>query len=110
MRPLLTGGGWYRRVSGARTFRLGNQVYRLGKEGEPGNEVEIRYDPEEGEAGTLVCHSADRQRQQRHPWRGVEKETLMGDLARIVNVPGYQPSLPFTWEEERLLRLCETQV
>lgn len=108
VRTYLSAGRWYRRVSRNRACRLGDQVYALGRPWEPGSQVAITLDPTEGEAGTLVFRTEEGQACRRHPLRGVSKAELMGDLARIVMVPGYQPCLPFSYEDERMLRLCET--
>jgi transposase InsO family protein len=104
----LRSGHWFRRVSSNRAIRLGDQVYSLGQPWQPGSQAEITYDPEAGETGMLVITTEDGRACRRHPLRGFDKAALMGDLARIVSVPGYQPCLPFSFQEERQLRLCET--
>jgi hypothetical protein len=34
----------------------------------------------------------------------------MGELGPLANLHGFQLALPFTWDEWRVLRLCETLV
>jgi transposase len=99
----LGAGRWFRRVATSHTISLGGQVYYLGRPWIPGSEVAITAD---AAAHLLRVTAADGTQQEVVP-RGLDAATLMGDLARIVQVPGYQPSLPFTLEAERLLRLCE---
>ena len=96
---------WFRRVSSAHTVSLGGQVYYLGTQWTPGQQVELRG---QGTGPTLVVGSEDGQQQQELALRGLTPAELMGDWGRILGVPGYQLSLPFTTESERELRLCET--
>lgn len=96
---------WFRRVSQAHTFSLGGQVYYLGGAWSRGRQVEITADANER---CLRVQSDDGTLRAALAVRGLTEQDLMGDLAQILTVPGYQPSLPLFEESERLARLCET--
>jgi hypothetical protein len=104
----LAGHRWERKLSHARTFRIGNQVYRVGREWTPGSLVRLEHHGTGPGAGTFQVRSEDGQHEQELAVRGCAPEDLLGDLTRLLAVPGFQPTLPFTWEEERVLRLSET--
>lgn len=100
----LAQGRWFRQVSQVGTASLGQQVYGLdvtwGREA-----VEITFDPMDRH---LVFHSADGEREKRLPLQGISTTDLMGELGPLVNLDQFQLALPFTWDEWRLTRLCET--
>lgn len=101
----LAAARWFRRVAKNHTISLGQAVYYLGRAWCPGSQVEITVEPA---AQCLRITSEDGTLAKAVAAQGLDAATLMGDLAQIVKVPGYQPSLPFSEHEERVLRLCET--
>jgi hypothetical protein len=104
----LAGKHWQRTISQARTFRIGNQVYRLGRGWEPQSQALIQHVPTEAGAGRFLVRSEDGVQEREFAVRGCAADELMGELTRLLEVPGFQPTLPFSWEEERVTRLCET--
>jgi len=40
--------------------------------------------------------------------QGVSTTNLMGEMGPLVNLDHFQLALPFTWDEWRVTRLCET--
>jgi transposase len=100
----LAQGRWFRQVSQVGTASLGQQVYGLGVKW--GREaVEITFDPT---GRHLIFHSADGERTKQLPLQGVSTTDLSGELGSLVNLDHLQLVLPFTWDEWRLIRLCET--
>lgn len=100
----LAKGQWFRQVSQVGTVSLGQQTYGLGVawKGEP---VDITFDPEDKH---LVFRSADGEQERRLPLKGVSVTDLMGEMGPLVNLDHFQLALPFTWDEWRVTRLCET--
>ncbi len=68
-------------------------------------EVEITFDPTERH---LRFYAPKAQVRKHLPIKGLSKDELMGELGPLVNLHGFQLALPFTWDEWRVLRLCET--
>jgi len=100
----LAQGRWFRQVSQVGTASLGRQTYGLGVTW--GREaVEITFDPTDRH---LVFLSADGQREKRLPLQGVSTTNLMGEMEPFVSLDHFQLALPFTWDEWRQVRLCET--
>lgn len=100
----LAQGRWFRQVSQVGTLSLGQQAYGLGMTW-AGQMVEITFDPADIH---FLFHSAQGQLIKRFPPRGMSISDLMGELGPLVNLDHFQLALPFTWDQWRLIRLCET--
>lgn len=72
----LAANRWFRRVTSAGQFQLGSQRYGLGKTW-ANQEIEIGLD---AQTHALICTSADGQRTQRLPLKGLTQADLMGSL------------------------------
>ena len=102
----LAQGRWFRKASNVGTVSLGDETYGLGKDWRK-KEVEITFDPADRQ---LVCYAPEGELRKRLPIKGLSKGELMGELGPLVNLHGFQLALPFTWDEWRVLQLCETLV
>jgi hypothetical protein len=100
----LSEGQWFRQVSQVGTASLGRQTYGLGMTWSR-ESVEVTFDPADGQ---LVFRSADGERKERLPLRGASPTDLIGEMGPLVNLDHFQLALPFTWDEWRQARLCET--
>jgi hypothetical protein len=100
----LSEGQWFRQVSQVGTVSLGQQTYGLGVTWSR-ESVEITFDPADRQ---LVFRSADGKQEKRLPLQGVSTTDLMGEMGPLVNLDHFQLALPFTWDEWRVTRLCET--
>jgi transposase len=100
----LSEGQWFRQVSQVGTACLGRQTYGLGVTWSR-ESVEITFDPPDRQ---LVFRSADGGQERRLPLQGVSTTDLMGEMGPLVNLDHFQLALPFTWDEWRVTRLCET--
>jgi transposase len=98
----LAQGRWFRLVSEVGTVSLGGQVYVLGCTWAK-QQVEIMFDSSNQ---CLVFRSADTQQTKSLPIQGITVQTLMGEMGPLVNLPMFQLSLPFSWDEWRVIRLC----
>ena len=95
---------WFRQVSRVGTVSLGQQTYGLGVTW--GRQaVEVTFDSTDRH---LVFLSADGEREKQLPLKGISTTNLMGEMGPLVNLDHFQLALPFTWDEWRLTRLCET--
>jgi transposase-like protein len=100
----LSEGQWFRQVSQVGTASLGRQTYGLGVTWSR-ESVEVTFDPADRQ---LVFRSADGKQEKRLPLQGVSTTDLMGEMGPLVNLDHFQLALPFTWDEWRVTRLCET--
>jgi transposase len=100
----LAQGHWFRQVNQVGVTVIGQRTYGLGVTW-AGQAVEITFDPEEPH---FVFHSANGERTKRLPLQGVSATDLMGEMGPLVNLDQFQLALPFTWDEWRVIRLCET--
>jgi hypothetical protein len=100
----LAQGHWFRLVSAVGTVSLGGQVYGLGRAWSK-QQVEITFDASDQH---LIFLSADGEQTKRLPIQGLTPETLMGEMGPLVSLPAFQLALPFTWDEWRVIRLCDT--
>ena len=100
----LAKGQWFRQVSQVGTVSLGRQTYGLGVTWSR-ESVEVTFDPADRH---LVFRSADGEREKRLPLRGVSTTDLMGEMGPLVDLDHFQLARPFTWDEWRQARLCET--
>jgi transposase-like protein len=100
----LSKGRWFRQVSQVGTVSLGRQTYGLGVTWSR-EVVEITFDPADRH---LVFCSAAGERKKRLSLQGITIIDLMGEMGPLVNLDHFQLALPFTWNEWRVTRLCET--
>jgi transposase len=100
----LAKGQWFRQVSQVGTVSLGQQTYGLGVTWK-GEQVDVTFDPGDKH---LIFRSADGERKNRLPLKGVNVISLMGEMGPLVNLDHFQLALPFTWDEWRVTRLCRT--
>jgi hypothetical protein len=100
----LSEGQWFRQVSQVGTVSLGRQTYGLGVTWSR-ESVEVTFDSADRQ---LVFRSADGKQEKRLPLQGVSTTDLMGEMGPLVNLDHFQLALPFTWDEWRVTRLCET--
>lgn len=96
-------GRWFRRVADNGIISLGGTIYYVGT-GWKQQQIEITFDP-----GThqFLCFDAAAQLLKTFPLKGVSVESLMGEVLPLVHFPVFQMALPFTWEEQSLIRLYE---
>jgi hypothetical protein len=100
----LASGRWFRRVTSVGQVSLGSHRYGLGSAWAK-QTVEITFDPTDQH---FIFRSEDGSQVQRLPAQGLSKEVLMGELEPLVTLPAYQLALPFSLQEWRVIRLCET--
>jgi len=100
----LAKGQWFRRVSQVGTVSLGHQIYGLGLKWSR-ESVEITFDPRDNH---LVFRSADGERSQQLPLKGVSATDLISEMGPLVSLDSFQLALPFTWNEWRVIRLSQT--
>jgi transposase len=100
----LAKGRWFRRVGTNGTISLGGEVYYVGTAWQR-QQLEITFQLETQEL-RFMDEAGDMIKQL--PLQGSSKASLMGEILPYVRLPVFQPSLPFTWKEQRVLRLFET--
>jgi len=100
----LSQGRWFRKGSNVGAVCLGGQVYVLGKAWAR-KEAQITFDPADQH---LVFSAPDREMNKRLPIKGISIAELMGELGPLVRLHQFQLALPFTWDEWRVIQLCET--
>jgi transposase len=100
----LSQGRWFRKGSNVGAVSLGNQIYVLGK-GWARKEVQITFDPADHH---LVFYAPAGAMNKRLPIKGLSIADLMGELGPLAHLHQFQLALPFTWNEWRVIRLCET--
>lgn len=99
-------GRWFRRISKDSTVSLGGLVYYV-KGARRGEQLQIDYEASDrhllfkDEAGKMLARTAI---------KGVSVGALLGELEPYVSLPFFQPRLPFTLEEQGVIRVCETMV
>lgn len=99
----LSRGRWFRKGSSVGTVSLGGQVYVLGRDWAR-KEVEITFDPTDQH---LVFCAPDGDMRKRLPIKGISKTELMGELGPLVHLDRFQLALPFTWDDWRMIQLCD---
>jgi hypothetical protein len=100
----LSQGRWFRKASNIGAVALGSQRYVLGRSWIR-QEVEITFDPEQRQ---LSFHAQNGQRMERRLIKGLTPMELMGEMAAFAALDRFQLALPFSWDEWRMIRLCET--
>lgn len=99
----LAEGRWFRKISDNGTFSLGAQVYYVGQQWKH-RQAEITFQPDSkylslfDEAGKPITQL---------PLKGLSVEYLQGELSQVLALPAFQLCLPFSWNDQRLLRLYE---
>lgn len=99
----LSQGRWFRTASAVGTVKLGGQVYGLGRKWHH-CQVEISFDPAKQQ---LIFHAPNGQTISHLPLLGITVTDLMGEMAPLVGLNNFQLALPFSWDEWRVVRLCE---
>lgn len=96
-------GRWFRLVGSNGTISLGGTSYYVGNKWKQ-QQVEVRFD-----SGTrhFQCYDASERLLKSFPLEGVSIESLMGDVFPLLHFPVYQLALPFSWDEQSLIRLIE---
>jgi hypothetical protein len=96
-------GRWFRRVGNNGTISLGGVVYYVGNKWKQ-QQVEVTFDPD---TRRFRCSDSAGQVLKELPLQGISIEDLMGDVFPWVHFPVFQLALPFTWEEQQVIRLFE---
>jgi hypothetical protein len=96
-------GRWFRRISNNGLFSLGGSVYYLGSRWKH-QQIEITF---ESETRQFHCFDAAAKLLKILPLQDISIERLMGDVFPLSHFPVFQLALPFTWDDQRLIRLYE---
>jgi transposase len=96
-------GRWFRRVGSNGVISLGGTVYYVGTKWKQ-QQIEIKFDPDTRQ---FQCFDAAAQLLKTFPLKGVTVENLMGDVFPLCHFPVFQLALPFSWEEQKVIRLYE---
>lgn len=99
----LARGRWFRRVANNGIISLGGTIYYVGSKWKQ-RQIEVTFDPETHQ---FRCFDAAAHLLKELPLRGVSVENLMGNVFPLVHFPVFQLALPFTWEEQQVIRLYE---
>lgn len=92
---------WIRKSSQNGVVSLGGKIYNLSR-GWAKQEVEITFDPDSRQ---LVFSKPKEQVRKYLPLKGCSKEELMGELPPKMNLPGFQFTLPFSYEDWRRTKI-----
>lgn len=96
-------GRWFRRVANNGIISLGGTIYHVGSKWKQ-QQVEVKFDPDTRQ---FQCFDAAAHLLKTFPLKGVSLESLMGDVFLLIHFPVFQLALPFTWEEQNMIRLYE---
>jgi len=96
-------GRWFRRVAQNGIISLGGTVYYVGSKWKQ-QQIEVKFDPDTRQ---FRCFDAAAQLLKTFPLKGISVESLMGDVFPLFHFPVFQLALPFTWEEQNVIRLYE---
>jgi hypothetical protein len=99
----LARGRWFRRIANNGIISLGSTLYYVGCKWKQ-QQIEISFDPDTRQ---FRCFDAAAHLLKELPCQGLSIASLMGDLFPLVHFPVFQLALPFTWEEQQVLRLYE---
>lgn len=99
----LAAGRWFRKISASGTFSLGGYVYCIGQQWR-NRQAEITFQPDS--QNLSLCDGAGQPLAQ-IPIKGLSVDCLAGKLSQILMLPIFQLCLPFSWEDQQLLRLFE---
>jgi hypothetical protein len=96
-------GRWFRRIADNGIISLGGTVYNVGRKWKQ-QQIEVTYDLNNRQ---FCCFDAAAQLLKTFPLQGISIESLMGDVFPLVHFPDFQLALPFTWNEQSVIRLYE---
>lgn len=96
-------GRWFRRVAANGIISLGSTVYYVGRKWKQ-QQIEVTFNPD---ARQFSCFDTAAQLLKTFPLRGISIESLMADVFPLVHFPVFQLALPFSWKEQRVIRLYE---
>ena len=96
-------GRWFRRVASNGIVSLGGTIYYVGTKWKQ-QQIEVKFDPDTRQ---FLCFDATAQMLKTFPLKGISTESLMWDVFPLVHFPVFQLALPFTWEEQNVIRLYE---
>ena len=99
----LAQGRWFRRIADNGIISLGGTVYNVGRKWKR-QDIEVTYDPDSRQ---FCCFDAAAQLLKTFPLRDISIESLIGDVFPLVHFPVFQLALPFTWNEQSVIRLYE---
>lgn len=98
----LAEGRWFRRISTNGIINIGGHRYFVGNQ-YAGTEAEITFDPK---SVAFICRPQGFENSITVEAKGLTKSDLMGDLAKLLELPVYQLALPFSVEDRQLLDLA----
>ncbi|HIE54016.1 MAG TPA: transposase [Chromatiaceae bacterium] len=96
-------GRWFRRVGSNGVISLGGTMYYVSTKWKQ-QQIEIKFDPD---IRQFQCFDATAELLKTFPLKGVSVESLMGDVFPLCHFPVFQLALPFSWEEQKVIRLYE---
>jgi len=96
-------GRWFRRIADNGIISLGGTVYNVGRKWKQ-QQIEVTYDLDNRQ---FCCFDAAAQLLKTFPLQDISIESLMGDVFPLVHFPDFQLALPFTWNEQSVIRLYE---
>jgi hypothetical protein len=99
----LAQGRWFRCVSAHGTISLGGTIYYVGTVWKA-QQIEITLDPSDRH---LVCHNAAGDVFKRLLVKNLSPEILIGAHLASLGLPTFQLCLPFSPEEQNVIRLLE---
>lgn len=99
----LAEGRWFRKISKNGTFSLGAQVYYVGHQWK-NRQTEITFQPDS--KNLLLCDEMGQPVAQTSI-KGISADYLLGEFSQVFTLPAFQLALPFSWEDQRLIRLFE---
>lgn len=99
----LTQGRWFRWVSTHGSVSLGGAVYYVGGAFKA-QQIEITLDPDDHQ---FVCRNAAGDMIKRLAMKNLSPEILIGATAPFLSLPVFQLCLPFSLEEQNVIRLFE---
>lgn len=99
----LAQGRWFRRVATNGIISLGGTVYYVGNKWKQ-QQIEVMFDPDTRQ---FHCFDTAGHLLKALPLKDISVACLMGDVFPLFHFPVFQLALPFTWEEQQLIRLCE---
>lgn len=99
----LSHGRWFRQVANNGIISLGGTVYYVGLKWKQ-QQLEVTFDLH---SRHFCCFDAAGQLLKTFSLRDISIERLMGNVFPLVHFPVFQLALPFTWDEQQLIRLYE---
>ena len=96
-------GRWFRHVGSNGVISLGGTIYYVGTKWKR-QQIEIKFDPD---IRQFQCFNDAGELFKTLPLKGISVESLMGDVFPLCHFPVFQLALPFSWEEQKVIRLYE---